>query len=437
MSLDESEMQNPMDNENTNNFLGYVPMLNRKIYKGTRVVILEHPYVVSIRRQYAHFLTGSLLSHYVIITIAQPLFDVPLSELAVICGENYADRGTIMYTVLLFLPYPEFDPYTLHNDLSLLRVYEAITYRPSIRPIGNVMYPTKEIYGFQGFVTGWGRCDLSGKELCLPRASRWFPNEKFDPMLRSITFPLEQKACSSYSQYGLKIRTGMLCVGQARENNPGCPCMAVPGAPLVVGKDLVGLQSWGFGCGYKTDLPIIYTDLRQYYYWLEYNFKYLTVNITSKNLQLLFEATKAHYLLQWLDGTRGKKILMHQHIEHDLHPWELDNKLALVAGEIYDIRDYVEGGAYRIHKQNMYKMIKVNIKFSENLSRSSTTSKAMTETSTSTLWNGILPFESEDYYESRVEEGIHNRQKTILENHVLNNQSEPAILTKMYKEKTK
>lgn len=31
MSLDESEMQNPMDNEDTNNFLGYVPMLNRKV----------------------------------------------------------------------------------------------------------------------------------------------------------------------------------------------------------------------------------------------------------------------------------------------------------------------------------------------------------------------------------------------------------------------
>lgn len=46
-----------------------------------------------------------------------------------ICGENYADRGTIMYTVVLFLPYPEFDPYTLHNDVSLLRVYETITFR--------------------------------------------------------------------------------------------------------------------------------------------------------------------------------------------------------------------------------------------------------------------------------------------------------------------
>lgn len=171
--------------------------------------------------------------------------------------------------------------------------------------------------------------------------------------------------------------------------------------------------------------------------WLEYNFKYLTVNITSKSLQLLFEATKAHYLLQWLDGTRGQKFLKHQHVEHELHPWELDNKLALIAGEVYDIRDYVEGGAYRKNKQNMYKMIKVNIKFSEKLSRSSTSPNTPEESSTSTLWSGKLPFESEDYYDARAEEGIRNRQKIVLEDHVLNNQTEPTILTKYFKEKEK
>lgn len=32
MSLDESELQNPMDSEDTNNLLGYVPMLNRKVF---------------------------------------------------------------------------------------------------------------------------------------------------------------------------------------------------------------------------------------------------------------------------------------------------------------------------------------------------------------------------------------------------------------------
>lgn len=33
MSLDESAMQNPLDNEETNNLLGYVPMLNRKVFE--------------------------------------------------------------------------------------------------------------------------------------------------------------------------------------------------------------------------------------------------------------------------------------------------------------------------------------------------------------------------------------------------------------------
>lgn len=153
-------------------------------------------------------------------------------------------------------------------------------------------------------------------------------------------------------------------------------------------------------------------------------------------MQLLFEATKAHYLLQWLDGTRGQKFLMHHHVEHELHPWDVDNKLALVAGQIYDIRDYVEGGAYRKHKQSMYQMIRVNLKFSENLSRTSTTPKTG-KSSTATLWSGKLPFESEDYYDSRAEEANQNRQKIILEDHVLNNQTEPTILSKMFKEKVK
>lgn len=170
---------------------------------------------------------------------------------------------------------------------------------------------------------------------------------------------------------------------------------------------------------------------------MEFNFKYLTVNITSENLKLLFEATKAHYLLRWLDGTRGQKILMHQHVEHELHPWELDNKLALIIGQVYDIRDYVEGGAYRKIKQNMYKMIKLNLKFSEKLSSSSTSSSSKIDSSTSTLWSGKLPFESEDYYDSRPDEVAHNRQKIVLEDHILNNQTEPTILTKIFKEKTK
>lgn len=57
---------------------------------------------------------------------------------------------------------------------------------------------------------------------------------------------------------------GELCAGPSREEDTLCPCMAVPGAPMVVKARLAGIQSWGFGCGYRADLPIVYTNIKHY-----------------------------------------------------------------------------------------------------------------------------------------------------------------------------
>ena len=56
----------------------------------------------------------------------------------------------------------------------------------------------------------------------------------------------------------------MICAGQAREENNMASCLAVPGAPLVVHGQLAGIQSWGYGCGYEHDLPLIYTSVQYY-----------------------------------------------------------------------------------------------------------------------------------------------------------------------------
>lgn len=62
----------------------------------------------------------------------------------------------------------------------------------------------------------------------------------------------------------MALLDGMLCVGPAREDDPVCPCLGVPGAPLVVQSRLAGLLSWGFGCGYGHDLPLVYTNISKY-----------------------------------------------------------------------------------------------------------------------------------------------------------------------------
>ncbi|XP_061382327.1 trypsin epsilon-like isoform X2 [Danaus plexippus] len=168
---------------------GDVPILNRKIFKGTRVNIREHPYIVSIRRLYSHYLTGTLITKNLILTVAHPLYGVPVNELRVVMGENYADRGTILLTVILVIIHQDFDKYTLVGDLAIIRFYEDIIFKSNVKSI-SLVAPYVNIVNSTAFVTGWGRCDLTGKELCLPRGSQYYPGEMLDPMLRTISLTI-------------------------------------------------------------------------------------------------------------------------------------------------------------------------------------------------------------------------------------------------------
>ncbi|CAG4942191.1 unnamed protein product [Colias eurytheme] len=254
-------------------YLGDIPLLNRKVFRGSRVTIREHPYIVSVRRNFVHYLTGSLLTKNVVLSVAHPLYRVPIDELAVVSGENYSDRGTIVLTVVLLIIHKQFDPYTLRADLALIRFYEdivvrsklSIDSRSSTKTI-ELVSPTTAIFGTRAFVTGWGRCDFTGKELCLPRSSLYRPDERSDPMLRTISFVITERNvhCDVYNQHSNPLVPGQLCTGVAREMDVLTPCMAVPGAPLVVWGKLAGVLSWGLGCGYANDLPLIYSDVQYY-----------------------------------------------------------------------------------------------------------------------------------------------------------------------------
>lgn len=54
---------------------------------------------------------------------------VPPSELGVVMGETYSDRGTFVAAVLLVIVHQNFDPYTLYADIALLRIFEDWNYR--------------------------------------------------------------------------------------------------------------------------------------------------------------------------------------------------------------------------------------------------------------------------------------------------------------------
>ncbi|KAI8430721.1 hypothetical protein MSG28_000905 [Choristoneura fumiferana] len=215
--------------------------------------------------------------------------------------------------------------------------------------------------GDLAFVSGWGRCDWSGKEFCLPRSSIYYPDEKVDPMLRTITFNIADHArnhfCVGYRKHGVQIRPGMLCAGTAREEEALAPCLAVPGAPLVVRGQLVGLQSWGFGCGYVHDLPLIYTHIAHYQSWIKHNIAMMT-RIHASDFKEMFYATRAFLLEQWMSQTRKQETVGTFHGNHPLQMSLIDKKLIQLKGNITDFRDYIKNGTFRQEKLEMYEKIR-------------------------------------------------------------------------------
>uniref|UniRef100_A0A2H1VT55 SFRICE_020153 n=1 Tax=Spodoptera frugiperda TaxID=7108 RepID=A0A2H1VT55_SPOFR len=108
---------------------GDIPTLNRKVFKGMRVTIREHPYIASVRRCIMHYTVATVLTKNLFVTVAHPLIDVPLDQLGIVVGENYADRGATMLTVVLMIVHEAFDRYTLAADIALLRVFQDLTFR--------------------------------------------------------------------------------------------------------------------------------------------------------------------------------------------------------------------------------------------------------------------------------------------------------------------
>ncbi|XP_026727808.1 uncharacterized protein LOC113493957 isoform X2 [Trichoplusia ni] len=297
----------PLFDENLFWVSGDIPILNRKVFKGMRVTIREHPYIASVRRDLAHYCVATMLTKNVFVTVAHPLIECSVKSIQLV-----------------------------HPSIPLNRA--------------------------RAFVTGWGRCDRTGRELCLPRSTKFTPGEKLDPMLRTVSFiiKLPNYYCEGYKQNGVNFSPGMMCLGQAREEDKMAPCLAAPGAPLVVEAHLAGLLSWGYGCGYDNDLPLVYTNIQHHQPWFLHNIPILR-RITHSNLTILFEAERAFVMSMWLAMTRIHPPPPLTVLDKPLEMLKLDRELAKLRGKVYDLRDYLFNGIQHLYKVRLYEILRQRI----------------------------------------------------------------------------
>jgi secreted trypsin-like serine protease len=184
------------------------------------------------------FCGGTLIGEDWVLTAAHCVEGAETSMIDILVGAHRLSDSGVRITAAQIIPYPDYDPMQLGNDLALIRLSTPVTHTPI--SLYEAISGTTELDYMRATVIGWGAKNVT-----------WYSYE-FPDALREVSLPLVgQERCGRNLWYET-ITDNMLCAGY--ETLTMGTCYGDSGGPLMVQRSdaswaQVGIVSWGpYGC---------------------------------------------------------------------------------------------------------------------------------------------------------------------------------------------
>lgn len=238
-----------------------------RIIGGERARLGQFPHQVSVRRtrDRTHVCGGALVSDQFVLTAAnctQGIYGITANVYVIVGSTSMSANYGTSYGVNRIRNHPQFNPTTLANDISVIRLNGRIAFNNIIRPI---KLPVSNVAADSGaIITGWGRHDVRKPFHFIDRMSYWFliiilqvsvPTYLGELLFQHTTI-LDRPAC--LHRLGNRVAENMVCTNNRHDRGL---CTGDIGGPLITrdGNTLVGIASWYAKCG--DELPNVFTNV--------------------------------------------------------------------------------------------------------------------------------------------------------------------------------
>ncbi|KAK8740104.1 hypothetical protein OTU49_003035 [Cherax quadricarinatus] len=231
-----------------------------RIVGGEDADVNEWPWQAGIRQMSNGelFCGAVLIDTQWLVTAAHCLVPFNIEDIFISLGNHELALGnTTPYTRLLSIAekivHENYNPFTVDNDIGLIRLSGPIQYNEGVRPIClPCQYASYNLSGEHGTVTGWGTLSNNGEQ---------------SAVLQKVELPiLTTDECQVYM--GNTVTDNMICTYLPGQD----ACKGDSGGPLSWSMGdhyyLLGVVSFGVGCA-SEQYPGVYTKVTNYLQWIK------------------------------------------------------------------------------------------------------------------------------------------------------------------------